>query len=218
VPPRGLRDRRPEGAPPDRPAVDDEDVSIMPSGRAFLGGVLGGAVALTMLAGARLAGLQVDLLLALGDAAGIPRGTRPWFLGFGEALLLAGLIGLVYGRIFRALHVRGGWRVGAAIGAVHASVTGILLGLVPRIGSLPAPGFFLVNLGLAGVGVELTTHLMFGAIVGVFCGNAGGQRAGPGRGTGTARSGRPADDAHRRPPAAGSAGVRLARARWPGRA
>jgi hypothetical protein len=142
--------------------------------RAFAGGVVGGVTALSVLAAARLAGVPVNLTLALEETAGVPLGAPPWFTGFGEALLLAGIVGLLYGGIFEHTRVTASWRRGAILGVVHASLTGLLLALVPAVDRFPAPGFFMVNLGIAGVLLEIGVHLVYGAIVGTSCAARGG--------------------------------------------
>jgi hypothetical protein len=137
--------------------------------RALVGGVLGGALALTLFAAARLAGVPVHLVLALGEVLGVPAGTRPWFAGFGEALIITGLFGVLYVAVLHAMGIRADWRSGTVLGAVHASITGILLGVLPPVAGLAAPGFFMVNVGAAAVIVTIGGHLLYGAVVGALC-------------------------------------------------
>ena len=57
------------------------------------------------------------------------------------------------------------------IAAGHTIVAGMFMGLVPHLHptipeQMPAPGFFMANLGAMGVIAEVVLHLMYGAIVG----------------------------------------------------
>lgn len=147
----------------------------MKHGHAFLAGVVAGVLVSAFSAVARALGVPVHFELLLGTILGHPPSLWTWLGGLAAHLVLAGLIGLVYGWAFETLSGRADWRVGLVFGVVHAVVVGLLLWMVPAVHPLvperiPAPGAFLSRAGVVGVLLELALHMMYGAVVGALYG------------------------------------------------
>jgi hypothetical protein len=147
----------------------------MKRGHAFVAGIVGGVVVSALTAAARALGVPVNFELFLGTLLGHPPSLATWLAGLAAHLLLAGLVGLVYGWGFETLSGRADWRVGLAFGVVHAVVVGLALWLLPAVHPLvaeriPAPGAFLSRFGGLGVLVEVAVHLAYGAVVGALYG------------------------------------------------
>jgi hypothetical protein len=127
----------------------------MKTGRAFVSGVVGGAVMSAMLAMARMMGMPAKLETMLGTMF-LPEGAAAWLLGFVMHLMISGLIALIYAWGFENVTHRAGWLVGAGFGLVHSIVGGVFMGMMPMMHPkipemMPAPGAFMSNLGAMGV-------------------------------------------------------------------
>lgn len=151
--------------------------------RAFLAGVVGGAVmsALMFLGRAGL-GLDVDLEMLMGTVF-LERGAAAWLLGLGMHLMMSGLIGVGYALAFERVTQKASAGIGAAFSVVHMLVAGpVMGGVVPLVHRLvpeqmPGPGYFLAHHGAAGVATFVVLHLVFGAVVGALYAGHVGRRA-----------------------------------------
>ncbi len=144
-------------------------------GKAFIGGMVGGAVMSALMAMARLMGMPVNLEMMLGTMVGLGPNTTTWILGFLMHLMISGLIALAYGAGFEYVTHRADWKAGAAFSILHILIGGMFMGMVPIMHPLvpeqmPAPGAFMSNLGAMGVAAFVMLHLIYGAIVGAMYG------------------------------------------------
>lgn len=141
-------------------------------GRAFLAGVIGGAVMSILMAIARnLMGMPANLEMMEGTMLGLQPSTTTWIIGLMMHLVISGLIALIYAAGFEYVTHRAGWLMGVAFSIVHILIGGAAMGMVPAIHPLipemmPAPGAFLSNLGATGVIAFIMLHIIYGAIVG----------------------------------------------------
>lgn len=147
----------------------------MNTSKAFLAGVVGGAVMSALMAMARLMGMPVKLELMLGTMIGLAPGTTTWIIGFLMHLMISGLIALAYGAGFENVTHRADWKVGAAFSILHILIGGVFMGMVPMMHPLvpeqmPAPGAFMSNQGAIGVAAFVMLHVIYGAIVGALYG------------------------------------------------
>ena len=119
----------------------------------------------------RVLGLtRVDLINILGTliySADNPLAMSAGFLIF---MAVAALSVFGYTMIFRSAR-RSGPLLGMCLGLIHYAISGILIGMLPRIHPLiPAlispPGFFLAASGLSDFMGFLLGHLAYGALVG----------------------------------------------------
>jgi len=145
----------------------------MNAGRAFVAGVVGGAVMSMGLAMGRAMGMPAKLEMMLGTMPGLQPGTGAFVLGLMMHLTISGLIALVYAWGFETLTHRSSAAIGAGFGVVHGIIGGVFMGMMPLMHPLipemmPAPGFFMVNLGMMGVMAEMVLHMVYGAIVGAM--------------------------------------------------
>ena len=141
--------------------------------QALFAGVVGGAVMSMILGLARTMGMQVDVELMLGTLLGEPPSVAIRMIGLIVHLVISGLIALLYAAGFEYVMQRAGWRVGLAFSLVHLLIAGIFLGVIPALHPLvpevmPAPGAFMANLGILGIGAFVLLHLLYGAIVGTM--------------------------------------------------
>ena len=144
---------------------------------AFLAGLLGALAIAIVMAIYRATGRPiVHLELALGYLLTGKTGFGSWLLGFLWHLLNGGIFALIYAAGFLVLR-RAGPALGVAFGVVHWCIAGYLLGIFP-VWRLPP--FFQIApwTGQGGWYGGLSTlivfllHLLFGFIVGSFCGTA----------------------------------------------
>jgi hypothetical protein len=143
----------------------------MRAGRAFLAGVIAGAVMIILVVIARAIGLtDLNFGILWGSIFTQDVGGGTWFLGFVIHLIASGLIALIYAAVFEA--IRGSnWFTGLIGGAIHAAIGGFALLLLPGIHPLIPetirdPGAFGVNYGSATAAVFIISHLVYGMIVG----------------------------------------------------
>jgi hypothetical protein len=139
---------------------------------ALLSGVIGGLLMSIVLASARLAGMRVNFALLFGTLIAPIQGTFPWFIGIAAHFILSAVFALAYAWSFEHITHRSGARWGAAFGLVHAVMAGLVIGAFPAVSwtgrTVPSPGWFMANLGAAGVLVELGAHLIYGTTVGTM--------------------------------------------------
>jgi hypothetical protein len=150
----------------------------MSVGKAFGAGMIGGvAMAILMwMARALTAGMSMDLSMVLGTMF-LPAGAAAWVLGSIMHLVVSGLIALVYAWGFEHVTHRAGALVGLAFSVIHSIGTGVFTGLVPMLHpripeAMPAPGYFLLRMGVMGVTALFAVHFVYGAIVGAVYGSA----------------------------------------------
>jgi hypothetical protein len=148
----------------------------MKVGRAFVAGVIGGAVMSLLMAIGRAIGMPVNLEMILGTVTGMEPGVAAWTLGFVVHLVISGAIALLYGIGFEHVAHRAGAMPGILFSLLHIVIGGLALGSIPRIHPLvteegmSAPGLFMSNLGDAGVLAFFVLHAAYGAIVGTLYG------------------------------------------------
>jgi hypothetical protein len=150
---------------------------------ALVGGFVGTLLLTTILrAASELRITRVDLPFLLGTMVTDDR-KRAKALGYLLHFFFGLSFAVGYFAIFTALG-RAGWLAGAALGVLHAAfsataLVNVLLPVVhPRMGDpttsadrsalLEAPGFLMLNYGVATPIVMLVAHIAYGAIVGGF--------------------------------------------------
>lgn len=148
---------------------------------ALVGGVAGTLVLTTALrASSELGWTRMDLPFLLGAAFTSRRG-KAKVAGYVCHFAIGVTFAFAYLLVFSVIH-RDGWRLGAALGVVHALFAGtalvnVLLPAVhPRMGTptsaanesplLEPPGFMMLNYGRSTPLVSLVAHVLYGAIVG----------------------------------------------------
>jgi len=150
---------------------------------AVAAGFVATLVMTTILRGASELGLtRADLALLLGTAVSDNR-RRARALGYVFHFVFGIGFALAYVAFFHVVG-RGGWMVGALLGALHAVfdatvLVNVVLPVVhPRIGTpetaaneialVEPPGFLLMNYGRNSFLVALVAHLVYGALVGLI--------------------------------------------------
>jgi hypothetical protein len=129
--------------------------------KALKGGLLAGInVTMLVLVLRTLHATSLNLERMLGSMVTKRVEVAPWFLGLAIFLLLATLFGLLYGALMERAGMRG-TRIGMAIGAGHAVLSGLAL---PALSSQTGP--FAIHLGAFTVAVFIGVHLVYGIIVG----------------------------------------------------
>lgn len=147
----------------------------MNAGRAFVAGVIGGAVMSALMWMARtIMGMPANLEMMLGTMVTDP-GTTAWLIGFVMHLMISGAIALIYAWGFEHVTHRAGWLVGAGFGIIHAIIAGMVMGMMPMMhprmpNPISPPGAFLSNLGTMGIVAEFVLHVIYGAVVGAIYG------------------------------------------------
>ncbi len=141
-------------------------------GRAFMAGVVGGAVMTAIITLVRVMGMMdVNLSMMEGSMVAGSTGPAVWLMGFIMHLIISGLIALAYAAGFEYVTQRAGWGVGIAFSLIHILIAGMVFGMVPMMHPLipeqmPAPGLFMSNKGVMGVLAFAMLHMIYGAIVG----------------------------------------------------
>ncbi|MEW5854448.1 MAG: hypothetical protein AB2A00_37075 [Myxococcota bacterium] len=138
---------------------------------ALWSGIIAGAVTTLLMALARLAGIPVDVEMALGSLPFSRTGPVIWVFGVLLFLLGCGMVGQLYAAGFELVSRRSGWRVGALMSVAHMALSGVLLGALSAVhplipAKIAAPGAFMASLGVGGIAVFLVTHVVFGALMG----------------------------------------------------
>jgi uncharacterized membrane protein YeaQ/YmgE (transglycosylase-associated protein family) len=93
-----------------------------------------------------------------------------WFVGLLSHVMVGGLAGVAYGKLFTVVG-ESGWLPGVVIGIAHGLFAGLMLGFVPLIHPLVPeriadPGPFLASMSTLTALVFVALHALFGAIVG----------------------------------------------------
>jgi hypothetical protein len=150
---------------------------------ALAGGFVGTLVLTTAIAaGSQLGLTRIDIPFLLGTAFSLDR-ARARVIGYLVHFAVGCAFALGYFAVFLALGWSSWW-LGAFLGLCHALFAGTAmvntwLPLIhPRMGSpmtaaadaplLEAPGFMLLNYGLATPIVTVVAHVLYGAIIGAF--------------------------------------------------
>jgi hypothetical protein len=147
----------------------------MKFGKSFGAGVAGAVVMSIIMAMARAMAMPVNLEMMLGTMMGGPPSLANWIMGFIIHLVAGGIFALIYAAGFEYLTHRADWLVGVGFGVIHSLFAGLLMAVMPAMHplipeALPAPGAFMLNLGLMGVLAEIILHLIYGAVVGAMYG------------------------------------------------
>lgn len=150
-------------------------------GRAFIAGVIGGAVMTVLMFMGRMMGMTaMNLEMAMGSMITQTIGSTSWIIGFVMHLMISGLIALVYAFGFENITHKAGWLTGAGFGVIHVIIAGIFMGMMGMMhplmvssqpvpdGRLLAPGYFAMNFGMMTTVAFIMLHLIYGAIVGAF--------------------------------------------------
>ncbi len=150
-------------------------------GRAFIAGVIGGAVMTVLMFMGRMMGMTaMNLEMAMGSMLMQSVSTISWIIGLVMHLMLSGLIALVYAYGFEYVVHKAGWLTGAGFGVIHTIIAGIFMGMMGMMhplmtagppvpeGRLLAPGFFAMNFGMMTTMAIIVLHLIYGAIVGAI--------------------------------------------------
>jgi hypothetical protein len=144
--------------------------------RALISGMAGGLVmtALAWIARATM-DLPSNMEMMFGTMFGMRQGTSAWLLGLGIHLAGSALIALIYAWSFERVTHRANWLIGGGIGSLHALIAGGVMGFMPEMHALipehmPAPGFFMANMGAMPVILDFAMHMIYGAIVGAAYG------------------------------------------------
>lgn len=148
----------------------------MRAGRAILFGILGALAITVITAVARALGIPISIEILLGTLTGIQPGGAAFGIGLMLHLAIGGFVGLLYGYLFERVWDHGGAPTGMLLAVLHASLIGIAIGMTPQFHplvpeTLPDPGPYFANLGVAGVVTFYLAHLVYGAIVGAGYGH-----------------------------------------------
>lgn len=149
-------------------------------GRAVLGG-LAGTIAMTvvMYMGSMM-GMKMDMPMTLGTMF-FPKGTAAWVVGLMIHLMMGVVFFIIYAALFTALGIESGiigWS--ALFGAIHALLAGAAFGMMPSVhprmatepksspGTVSAPGYFGVKMGMMGPAALIAVHLIYGIVAGAI--------------------------------------------------
>lgn len=143
--------------------------------KAFIAGVIGGAVMVLIMAMARAMGACADMPMVVGTMPGNGPSGAAWLVGFIVMMAGAGIGGIAYAATFEAMTRRADAMTGILVALAPMAIEGLMLGfmdkmhpLMPKI--MQSPGFFMSNYGAMGVIGFVVSHLAFGAVVGMLYG------------------------------------------------
>lgn len=142
---------------------------------AFVIGVLSGAVMSLVLALFRLFGLNALIGTLLGTMFGLPISANTWLLGFLIHLVISGSIAILYALGFEYFTHRANGYIGALFSLFHILVAGIMIGFMPvnyqQISQeIAEPGFFMMRWGSIAIIAFLSSHLIYGTLLGLMYG------------------------------------------------
>lgn len=151
--------------------------------KAFVAGIIAGALMVLVMSAARALGGGADLPMVLGTMPGNGPSGAAWFAGFVALMLACGLAGIVYGATFEAMTQRADAMTGVLVSLVPVAMQGLMLGLIDNVHPLipetmQSPGFFMANHGAMGVIGFVVSNLAFGALIGSIYGPVQAQAAG----------------------------------------
>jgi hypothetical protein len=140
-------------------------------GRAVVVGIAGASAMSALSAVLRVSGVPIQMELILGTMTGLAPGSGAFVLGLGIHLAIGALCGILYGYLFERVWDHGGASTGVILGAIHATLIGMMFGLTPQFHphvpqGVADPGPYFANLGTFGVLSFFGMHLLYGAIVG----------------------------------------------------
>lgn len=143
--------------------------------KAFIAGIIAGAVMILIMAITRALGACADMPMMVGTMPGNSPNGAAWLLGFTVMMIACGIAGIAYGATFEALTQKADVMTGILVAIVPMAVQGLMLGLVDRMHPLvpkimQSPGFFMSSYGVMGVIGFVISHLVFGAIMGSLYG------------------------------------------------
>jgi hypothetical protein len=143
--------------------------------KAFIAGIIAGAVMVLIMAMTRALGSCADMPMMVGTMAGTGPSGAAWLMGFMVILLGAGIGGIAYAATFEALTHKADAMTGILVAIAPMAVEGLMLGFIDRMHPLmpkimQSPGFFMSSYGIMGVIGFVASHLAFGAIVGSLYG------------------------------------------------
>lgn len=143
--------------------------------KAFIAGIVAGAVMVLIMAVTRAMGACADVPMMIGTMPGNGQSGAAWLIGFTVLMIGSGIGGIVYGATFEALTHRADVMTGILMAIAPMAVQGLMLGfmdkmhpLMPKI--MQSPGFFMSSYGVMGVIGFVASHLAFGAIMGSLYG------------------------------------------------
>ena len=135
-------------------------------------GIVAGVAMSAVAVGMKPVGLEMDphqMLATMLKA----RGAAGYLLGFVVHLVLSAAVGLIYAIGFDFVGAEGSlWAWGLLGGAVHWSIAGLVMGMIPAVrpevaARRGAPGLFLKNFGIPDVPAFLGDHLAYGLAFGI---------------------------------------------------
>jgi hypothetical protein len=135
-------------------------------GRAFVGGVVGGAVMTLFLALGRASGVPFTLEAVLGMVCGGAPTRLAWACGFSVHLAFSGLVGIAYAAAFELIAQRASWRLGVLVSIAHSVIAWAGITFVSGVRPF---GTSLVHLFTPGEATFLAfavVHAIYGAVVG----------------------------------------------------
>lgn len=143
--------------------------------KAFIAGIIAGAVMVLIMAITRAMGACADVPMMLGTMPGNGPSGAAWMLGFIVLMIGSGIGGIAYAATFEAVTRRADAMTGVLMAIAPMAIEGLMLGfmdkmhpLMPKI--MQSPGFFMSSYGAMGVIGFVASHLAFGAIVGALYG------------------------------------------------
>jgi hypothetical protein len=139
----------------------------------YAGIVAGGVMAMLFVVG-RAGGLVANSEMMLGTILVGRSPALAWATGAGISIATSILVGLMYAVGFEHVIHTTGPLAGIGLAAVHTTVSGLALAVLPRVHPLmkiqlfSKPGIFKSNLGVRDASAFVLLHLVFGAIVGLL--------------------------------------------------
>lgn len=147
-------------------------------GRAILGGLVGTvSMTVVMYMGAMM-GMKMDMPMTLGTML-FPKGPAAWVVGLMMHLMMGVVFFIIYAALFTALNIESGiigWS--ALFGAIHALMAGAAFGMMPSVhprmaaeptpGTVSAPGYFGVKMGMMGPVALIVVHVVYGLVAGAI--------------------------------------------------
>jgi hypothetical protein len=139
-------------------------------GRAFVGGISGGAVMTLFMALGRASGVPFALEMLLGTLCGGQPTRAAWACGFVAHLVISGLIGILYAAAFEHIAHRASWRLGVVLSIAHSVIAWVGVALISEVKPLGPDIVRLFTPGESAFLAFAVVHAVFGAIVGAIYG------------------------------------------------
>jgi hypothetical protein len=143
--------------------------------KAFIAGIIGGAVMVLIMAAVRAMGACADMPMMVGTMPGNDPSGTAWFAGFVVLMIATGIGGIAYAATFEALTRRADAMTGVLMTLAPMAIEGLMLGFMDKMHPLmpqvmQSPGFFMSSYGVMGVIGFVASRLAYGAIVGSLYG------------------------------------------------